>query len=111
MRGRWTEQEAKFNAPAHPHPLQCAHWSTFPLEGEGPERKENRKPSPFQGEGGPQGRMRVRLGSGLARRVVASHNKREEEIGERDGATLRHPPAQAAKKVRVGPQPVPVPPR
>ena len=33
MRGRWIEQKAKFTAPAHPHPPQCAHWGTFPLQG------------------------------------------------------------------------------
>ena len=71
--------------------------------------------------------MRVRLGGGLARRVVAPHNKREEVIVKSEsvkkttlcstiegipgsGATPRHPPTQAAKKCGIEPRLFPVPP-
>ena len=50
MRGRRIEQKAKWNVPAHPHPLQCAHWSTFPLEG-GRSREEG-EPQTFPLPGG-----------------------------------------------------------
>ena len=42
-------------------------------------------PSPFQGEGGPKGRMRVRFRRGLARRVVAPHIKKWSRIGTAGG--------------------------
>ena len=64
MRGRWTEQEAKFNAPAHPHPLQCAHWSTFPLEGgRFYRRAESSRPIKSSGATGASGKPRPTEGT------------------------------------------------
>ena len=81
---------------------------------------------PLAGEGGPQGRMRVRFESGLARlgsraprikgrgmelRLTPKHLTCAAATGIPDSATTsRHPPTQAAKKCWIEPRLFPVPP-
>ena len=60
-------------SPDVPSSVMANGHDTFPPQGGRFYRRRFLRPSPCKGEGGPQGRMRVRFESGLARRVVAPH--------------------------------------
>ena len=113
-------------SPDVPSSVMAYGHDTFPPQGGRFYRRRFLRPSPLQGEGGPQGRMRVRFESGLARlgsraprikgrgmelRLTPKHLTCAAATGIPDSATTsRHPPTQAAKKCWIEPRLFPVPP-